>query len=348
MKVAILSLYSGHSERGVEVWAESLKKAVGNECEVKIFGNTKIAIDWEKPDLRGKFVRNFLLDYWSILVARFTFSVLSDISKFKPDIIIPTNGGWQALIIRIYSWFFGKKMIIVGHAGIGGDEFWNLLCFPDTFVALSSHAAKWARKKNPFIRVVTIPNGVWLSDFSETGKRISLSLEHPIYLYVGAIESGKRPSLVIEAVSKLQKGSLLMLGQGEKKLEVEVDYFGREMLGDRYKRLVVKHSDISRYYRTADVFTLPTWSQEAFGMVYLEAMASGLPVVTTDDPIKREIIGEAGIFVDPTNIENYSQALEECVHRTWGRLPRTLAEKFSWDEVAIKYIHLFRSISKYD
>lgn len=345
MKVAILSLYSGHVERGVEVWAESLKKSLEGKCDVTIIGNTKISIDWNKPDLRGKFLRNYFLDYWSILVARFTLGILADLKRLDPDIVIPTNGGWQALIIRLYCWLFRKKMIIVGHSGVGGDEFFNLLCFPDVFVSLSSETVKWAKKMNRLVKVEYIPNGIWLSEFSSVGKRVKMNMERPIFICVGAIEGGKRPALAIEAVSRLKRGSLLMLGGGEKAFEKEIHELGTTLLGKRFRQRQVPHSKIAKYYRTADVFTLPTWKQEAFGMVYLEAMACGLPVVTTDDPIKREIVGNAGIYIDPTNMQSYSQALEAAAKKKWGNAPQEQAEKFGWDEVGEKYYNLFKKLT---
>jgi glycosyltransferase involved in cell wall biosynthesis len=50
-------------------------------------------------------------------------------------------------------------------------------------------------------------------------------------------------------------------------------------------------------------------SQEAFGMVYLEAMAAGLPIVATDDEIRRSIVGKQCIYVDPQSESALSEAI---------------------------------------
>ena len=76
---------------------------------------------------------------------------------------------------------------------------------------------------------------------------------------------------------------------------------------------------------------------EAFGIVYVEAMASGLPVVATDDENRREIIGDAGLFVDPENIEEYAQTLGKALKTDFGEKPRQQAKKFSWDKIASQY-----------
>jgi glycosyltransferase involved in cell wall biosynthesis len=97
-------------------------------------------------------------------------------------------------------------------------------------------------------------------------------------------------------------------------------------------------------YRAADVFTLPSASSESFGNVLVEAMASSLPIVATEDPIRREIVGGAGIFVDPTNTDEYAKSLQRALDTKWGDAPRKQAEKFSWDGIANEYEELFKKL----
>jgi glycosyltransferase involved in cell wall biosynthesis len=99
-------------------------------------------------------------------------------------------------------------------------------------------------------------------------------------------------------------------------------------------------------YATADLFSYPTSTWESFGIVLVEAIASGLGVVATDDPIRREIVGNAGIFVDPTDTKAYSEALKEALETNWGDEPRKQAEKFSWDKIAKQYEKLFTDLTK--
>lgn len=336
MKVAILSFYSGHIERGVEVWAESLKKELSSSCDVTIFGNTTIPINWNQDSQKNSLRRTFFLDYWSILIARFTFTKLRTLRAGQFDVIIPTNGGWQTLLIRMLVMITRQKMVVVGHSGIGRDDRWNLWCFPHLFIALSTSAQVWAKKVNPRVPVQYIPNGIDLTKFKKNGAKASIPpMTHPICIFVGSLEASKRPALAIEAVARIPKASLLMLGNGG--LSQEIDELGHELLGNRFKLMHVPHEKIAEYYRVADIFTLPTWSREAFGMVYLEAMACGLPVVTSDDPIKREIVGDAGAFIEPTDPVAYSKVLLDVSKYKWGNKPRKQAEKFSWTRISEKY-----------
>lgn len=338
-----MSFYSGHVERGVEIWAEALKKSAKGYCDIDIIGNDVFPINWEIGDSRNKFLRFFFLDYWSRSIARFTYLKLTQLTNNKYDIIIPTNGGWQSLMIRLYTLIHGGKMIIVGHSGRGWDERWNIYMCPDLFIALSGTAKEWAKRTNWLLKTAYVPNGVFLQNFTTTGIKEKIKLPHPIYLFVGALESGKGPDLAIKAVSRI-KGSLLMLGRG--KMHDSLQSMGTHLLGDRFMLTSVPNSEIPKYYRAADVFTLPTWSNEAFGIVYLEAMACGLPVVTTDDATRREIVGDAGLFVNPQDINAYAKSLIQASKIDWGTIPRAQAQKFAWEKVASQYINIFKELTK--
>jgi len=262
----------------------------------------------------------------------------------KYDVVIPTNGGWQVGIIRIISFIKREKMVVVGHSGPGWDERNNLWAFPDLFIALSKGAEIWAKKAMPLIKTTVINNGVNLEKFSNHGEKSKIKIERPIYLGVGAFETGKRQELLIKAVEKLDKGSLLLIGDGLRKSELVK--MGKERLGRRFASLTVDHNLIDKYYRAADVFSLPVWEREAFGLVFLEAMACGLPVVTNNDPIRKQIVGNAGKLVDVIDSEEYAKALLLASKTDWSEKPRKQAEKYSWTRIAAKYNQVLSDLIK--
>lgn len=274
--------------------------------------------------------------------------IINDINYFdllrkKYDVIIPTNGRFQAFMVRKIAWLTGAKVIISGQSGIGWDDKVNLLTFPNTFVTLTEKAERWAKKFNPFVKVVKIPNGVDLAKFAPKGLSFRVSLEKPIILAVGAFTEQKRMDLVIAAVAKLKDVSLLMVGGGGE-LKEELEKLGKKLLGSRFEILSVSFNYMPEVYRVANVFTLPSASSEAFGNVLVEAMATNLPVVATNDEQRREIVGEAGFLVDPADMEEYAKALQKALNMDWGDEPRKQAEKFSWDEIAKKYEELFTDL----
>jgi glycosyltransferase involved in cell wall biosynthesis len=280
--------------------------------------------------------------------------VISDINyrtllKKKYDVIIPTNGRWQVIFIRKIAWLTGAKMIVSGQSGMGWDDRINLYTFPNAFVALSTKALNWAKKVNPFVQSVYIPNGVDLGKFTINNLQFTnKDKKRKTVLAVGAATKQKRLDLVVKAVAKLDKVKLIIAsGGGEFKNEI-YDLGIKELGKDRFEMISVPFEKMPEVYQSADVFTLPSASSESFGNVLVEAMASGLPVVATDDPVRHEIVGEAGIFVDPTNTDEYARALEKALSIDWGNASRRQAEKFNWDRIAQKYEELFKTLVKKD
>lgn len=352
MKITFLSFYSGHVERGAEVFVHELARRLGEGHDVTLVQSglavtrevpykTKVVpftIDWTVRDQRVSIKRRLFMDYWSKLVTNFARKALPQVEE--ADVVVPVDGGWEGLSTRWWALRTGAKVVITGHSGMGWDDRINLLSRPDVFVALSEHQARWARRNGFGVKVVTISNGVDLEAFGKIVKRVRVDLPRPIILCVGAMEPNKRIDLAVKAVSKMKEGSLVVVGDGESRSEIVA--LGYKLLPRRFKHLGrVGHSDMPGFYASVDLFTLPTVSWEPFGLVYLEAMASGLPVVAPDDPIRREIVGDAGLFVDPRNSDEYAEALETALAAKWGNKPREQASKFSWDKVAEQYERLF-------
>lgn len=265
-----------------------------------------------------------------------------DLFKNKYDLIIPTNGRFQVVIVRLITWLTGAKMIVSGQSGMGWDDRVNLYSFPDVFVPISSQALSWAKKVNPFVKSVYIPNGVDLNKFKpdiglpkEDEERIVFFLKKPIVLCVAALTKSKRIDLVIKAVAQMKNASLLVVGSGPEKEKLKE--MGERLLGKRFEINSFPHKDMPEVYRSADVFTIVSEPYYSFEIVLVEAMASGLGVVANNDPIRAEIVGEAGILVNPNNSKAYAMAIEKILSNAWKGKSRKQAQKFSWDLIVRKY-----------
>jgi len=346
MKIAFLNIYQGVVSRGAENFVKEVSSrlkekhqvdvssAEGKISEPKARSQTPISL-W------GKILYKLYLDSHSRRVLLFTLSLLSRFLKGNFDWVIPVDGGWQALILKILQGLGKYKILVSGQAGIGRDDLRNLRLRPDVFVALTSRAEKWSKEISPGVKVVHIPNGVDLEKFSPKVKPAKISLEKPIIICVAGLNPYKRVDLTIKAASKLEKGSLLLLGDGPEREKIEI--LGQKLLGQkRFLRTTVPYEEVPSFCTTCDLFTLVSESSEAFGSAYLEAMACGLPVVATDDENRREIVGEAGFFVNPENLEEYAQALEKALKTDFGGKPRHQAQKFSWDKIASQYERIMK------
>lgn len=254
---------------------------------------------------------------------KYEIEIFESFGKWTPkDINISINGRWQVLICRILTWIFRKPMVVFGHSGLGADDKWNLLCSPNVFVAFSTPQKKWAEKfKLPWTKVVMIPHAVDFQKFTPAKVKPNKN----VVLFVGANTPSKRIDLVKNAVKLVPNSKFLAVGKGNP-TETSFD-------------------EIPAIYKKANVFCFVPQPWEAFGLVFLEALASNLPVVTTNDPIRREIVGDAGIFVDhPEDPKELADAIKKALEIDWKDRPRKQAEKFSWDLITIKYDELFKSL----
>jgi glycosyltransferase involved in cell wall biosynthesis len=113
-------------------------------------------------------------------------------------------------------------------------------------------------------------------------------------------------------------------------------------LGDAARFLGALPDDdaVARLYRQADVFCLPS-VQEGFGIVFLEAMASGLPIVAARAAAIPEVVpdGQAGVLVPPGDVPALAAALAELLgaperRAALGAFGRAHVRQYDWDQVA--------------
>jgi len=367
MKISFLSCTNGIIHRGVETFVHELANSLSKNHDVSVYqageklegalyktvtlpftlnlGEENRLRSLSKPLYKDYSARNFLrrfyLDYWNRRQGVFALKVFKLIPKDTKILIIP-GSGWVSLFSRFWCLKNKVKLVITGQSGPGWDDRINLFCRPDVFVALSSYAGEWAKNAGFGVNVATIPNGVSLNRFNLNTKAAKVDLPRPVFLTVAALEPGKRIDLTIKAVSNLKKGSLLVLGDGNEK--ENIIKMGEYLLTGRFEIKYVRHEEMPAFYAAADVVTMVPVGVESFGIVYVEGMALNKPIVATDDPIRREIIGNAGLFINPKNTKEYSEALEEAAKKDWDNIPRQQAEKFSWDKIAIKYSKLLESL----
>ncbi|MEI8232336.1 MAG: glycosyltransferase family 4 protein [bacterium] len=329
LKIAFLHMTMGIVERGSEIVIDNLAtelskkhdvlliqsgKSTGKSYQVKRVMPFDSAPVPAPSNILNKLLFRLHLDDESGRVAEFTKAALPTISSFNPDIIVAVNGSLQLKILQGQALpaqaGFKAKLVTFGHAGIGYHDRDTLRTCPDLFVALTQTAEVWARQHAPkSTKVKYIPNPIDLKSFKQT-KPANLKLEQPIVLTVSALSKYKNVEKVIRAI-KQTVSSYLLIGEGE----------GSETIAKEFGTLAnsfvwIKHvepSIIPSYFLASDVFCFTPDPQEAFGLVYLEAMTAGLPIVASDDPIRRELIGPHGIYVDPRNPDSIARGINQAI-----------------------------------
>ncbi|ARV57667.1 glycosyl transferase family 1 [Nostocales cyanobacterium HT-58-2] len=213
----------------------------------------------------------------------------------------------------------------------------NLRFRPDRLVVFDEATATFAHTFKPTQAISVIPNGVNLEQFTPEGVQLDLDLPKPVVLCVASLnrKNQKRVELAIQAVSRLSEVSLLVCGDGPDRAYFQS--LGYQLLGEnRFAIRTLPFDRMPEVYRSVDAFTLPS-IHEPFGLVYLEAMSSGLPVVASDDEMRRYIVGDGGILCDVTNLDIYATAITEALRGNWSERARHNAARFSWDAITLRY-----------
>lgn len=281
----------------------------------------------------------FRLNPTEIEMFSFSLACLPGLISGSYDVLSPNNGFWGAVVCRIVRIFKRIPFVYTSHGGI---EPLIARQNPDCYFALNRKVERWFKKYYPKMRVIYCPNGVNLQRFTSDGEKLELNLERPIFLTTAALISVKRIELTTRAVAELKKGSLLVLGEGL--LRKELENLGEKLLGKgRFMIKKVENSQMPKYYRSADIFTLAAQGEPG-SLVILEAMASGLPVVVNDEEHLRFVVGKGGILVNTDEITAYSHGLKRASETDFGDRPRKQAEKFSWEKVGERYKNEFMKL----
>jgi UDP-glucose:(heptosyl)LPS alpha-1,3-glucosyltransferase len=175
---------------------------------------------------------------------------------------------------------------------------------------------------------------------------LDLSESDFVFLFVGDLRKGA--AVTIKALSRLAGSKLLLVSR-----TISDPY--REMarrLGIAERVLFAEATpQIERYYAASDAFVFPT-PYDAFGMVIAEAMASGLPVITSREAGAAEWVsnGIDGILLDnpadPVEIAGYMHRIAEDAElcRVLGSAARSMAEFHGWDAVGLRTMQVYETV----
>ena len=110
------------------------------------------------------------------------------------------------------------------------------------------------------------------------------------------------------------------------------------------------HEDLEVVYNLADAFLFPSL-YEAFGLVLVEAMACGLPVISSRVPGCIDVVGNAGILVDPLNTQEMAEAIvkvlsSEELSRALAKAGIARAAAFSWERCAGETFALYQKLCR--
>ena len=179
-----------------------------------------------------------------------------------------------------------------------------------------------SKLKIPEEKIKVFPNGVDLNLFYSRNKykmrkKYGLPLEKTIIVFIGHFENRKGPQRVLKAVKGLKNIGIVFIGGGNIPLESENILF----------KGILKHSLIPEMLTAGDFFVLPTLEEGSCNAI-IEALACGLPVITSNGKFNEDIIDdEVAITIDPLNVVQIRNAIIKLMN------DRELRNKMSLEAV---------------
>lgn len=217
----------------------------------------------------------------------------------------------------------------------------------DKVIAVSSPLAKKI-EQHFNIKSVVIPNIADILSFNKISEKQGKNFT---FVSVGNLIHKKGFDLLIEAFNRCEfdkNVSLLIIGEGEERdqLEKQIEELGLTKQVRLLGRLPRK--EIQKYLLTSSAFVLASRG-ETFGVVYIEAMATGLPVIATKCGGPEDFVNETnGLLIEPNNIEALKTAMIE-MHQNMSRydaeqIRKYAIEKFSPTTIAKEITEVYRTI----
>jgi glycosyltransferase involved in cell wall biosynthesis len=219
----------------------------------------------------------------------------------------------------------------------------------------------------PEQRVRIIPNGVDTTRFASTlrtplfQERFGVSVKTRVLLTVGRHHPKKGYDRIPEIAANLKKRGIdflwIIVGRDHEAFDrrfPDAPELGIRTLtdlpepgGDAFS---LPSKTLVAMYRAADVFVFPTLL-ETFGMVLVEAMAAGLPIVTTDAPGVRHVVrhGENGLCTRVGDIDGMTEQIatvltDESIARDYAERSLRSAARYDWNRIVAEYLDFYRSI----
>jgi alpha-1,6-mannosyltransferase len=235
---------------------------------------------------------------------------------------------------KLLGWTIGRALgrLCYAYAGIVYRRF-------DSVFALSENGGAAKLRSLGLLQVEVVPLGVELGEFGpsrrspELRKRLGLSEQQPLLIYVGRLDGEKKPDVVVDAFRRLPRelgAKLALIGEGPLRDEIAA-------LGD--ERIVMpgymsSRAQLARWLASADIY-VSGMADETFGVSIIEAQASGLPVVGVAAGAMIDRVTERTGLLGPVGD---AQAMADNIVQLWngdrtaiGGEAQEEALKYSWE-----------------
>lgn len=204
-------------------------------------------------------------------------------------------------------------------------------------------------------KMVTLPNGIdnyWLNNSITKSERKDIDESTINLIYVGRLDENKNLKTTFEVMELLEKEmvnvNLKIIGSGPLEAELKKLAHSKELNVNFYGYIESK-DELRELYRKSNIFIMPS-IHETFGLVYIEAMSQGLPVIYTKNQgihgyFKEGRVGYGANPNDPNEIKKNVLKIIKNYQET-SRFATKEALSFNWDSITDKYIAIYQEILK--
>jgi glycosyltransferase involved in cell wall biosynthesis len=227
---------------------------------------------------------------------------------------------------------------------------WYMRCFKaiekaDAVIVMSNFVKQEALKYTNILeeKIHVTYNGIDFDKFYprklKTHKNIRIG-------YLGGLDGRKNVELLVDCFEELEKT--------HKDIELHIGGTGKNL--ERFRKRKIKNAffhgfipdeRVNEFYNSLDIFVFPSL-QEGFGFMPLEAMACGIPVIACNRSSMPEVVGDAGILVEPNKkdmIEEITKLIkDENLRKKLGRKGLKRAKQFTWENCARNTLKIYEEI----
>lgn len=210
--------------------------------------------------------------------------------------------------------------------------------------------------------VVEVPPGVDTAHFSpdaapdDLRQRFGIPESHQLVLFVAALDRAhhfKGLGLLLQVMPLLPPSTwLLVVGDGDLRQAYERQATALGIADRIIFAGGIDQAHLPPFYRSADVTVLPSAPPESFGLVLIESLACGTPVITSDIPGVRTVVdhGRDGLLIAPGDRDSLRSAIEQllgdrCCRTAMGHAGRAKAvERYRWEAIGAQLETLYRQV----
>ncbi|MBA2853108.1 glycosyltransferase involved in cell wall biosynthesis [Methanococcus maripaludis] len=230
----------------------------------------------------------------------------------------------------------------------------------DQIITISEHAKNEivtnlgvSEEKIKVIPLAADENYIPLRESKINAVNSKYNINYPFIFYVGGLAPNKNVDTLIKSFYKLKKLGIpnKLLLAGEKRLKYKSTFELIEKLNLQNEVIFtgyVPDEDLPGLYNAADLFVYPSL-YEGFGIPPLEAMACGTPVITSNTSSLPEVVGDAGITVNPYDVDELANKMHEVLtnedlRNNMSKKGIERAKLFSWKKCAEEHLKVYEEV----